>query len=375
MKMIWKIMMLIIASSCLLVSCVKTSVLEKLGLSIVVGYDLLPHEKIHVTSVLLNPSPESKKKSKVISSIADSSKGARINNNSKLSHTMVSGQVRVVVFDHQMGKQGISDIVENLSRDPFFGDMIYLAISDGASHEMLSYNYSQIPDIGMYIYEMLQQHIEDDWVPSCTVQDYRSDSYSIGGEATLPILHKTDDGVEISGLALFHDDRVVGKITPSEGYLIKLLRGKQKTDLKELGINRHDLYPYLNKKKDGTVRVVISNIGSKSSIRLTSAQKLEYHVKVHMNVELQEITNHYDFSKPQAKSFLEKQIGKELSKEIDRLIQKLQQMNSDAIGFGKVYRSVVRGSHLSRNKWQEMFATAKIHSHVQVNLVRTGTIE
>ncbi|OPA75090.1 spore gernimation protein [Paenibacillus selenitireducens] len=375
MKSIWKMTGLILVSSCLLMSCVKTSVLEKLGLTVAVGYDLLQKDKLNVTSVLINPSVESKKKSEIITSEANSNKGARININNMSSHTLVSGQVRVVLFDDQLGKQGISVIIDNLSRDPFFGDMIFLAISDGSSNELLSHDYSQIPDIGMYLYEMLQQHIEDDWVPSCTVQDYRSALYSIGGDPILPILHKKDDSVEISGLALFSDDKVVGTIAPGEAYLLKLLQGKQKTDLKEISIDRNELHPFLLKKREGTVRVVISNIGSKTRFRLTSVQKLEFHVNVHMNVELQEITDHYDFRNPKAKTLLEQKIGKALSKETDRLIQKLQRMNSDAIGFGKVYRSTVRGSNLSRDKWHGMFPSAKIHSHFKVNIIRTGTTE
>ncbi|WP_272491217.1 GerAB/ArcD/ProY family transporter [Paenibacillus apiarius] len=41
----------------------------------------------------------------------------------------------------------------------------------------------------------------------------------------------------------------------------------------------------------------------------------------------------------------------------------------------QVYRSSVRHSNLSREKWHTLFPEAKIESRVQVNLVRTGTIE
>ncbi|WP_018758283.1 Ger(x)C family spore germination protein [Paenibacillus terrigena] len=375
MKSMWKIAVLIIISLCLLVGCVGTSVLEKLGLSVAVGFDGLPNNKLNVTSVILNPTTESAKKSKVISTIANSSKGARIKINSMISHSSVSGQIRVVIFDDQLGKAGVSDVVENLTRDPFLGDSIYLAMSNGSAHELLSHNYPQIPDIGTHLYEMIQQHIEDDWVPSCTVQDYRSAMYSIGSDAVLPILMKKDDSVEISGLVLFRNDKAVGTIGQSEGYLLKLLRGKQKEYLQEIGIDRIELEPHLVSHKGGKVRVVISNIGSKVRIRLTSMKPLQFQVHVHMNVELQEITDRYDFSKNEAKKLLEKKIGEELQKETDQLIQKLQRMNSDAVGFGNVYRSSVRNAHLTRDKWGEKYQKAKIQTQFHVNLIRTGTIE
>ncbi|GAV10645.1 Ger(x)C family spore germination protein [Paenibacillus sp. chi10] len=360
----------------LLTSCVQTSVLEKLGLSVAIGYDALPEGKLKVTSVLTNPEPEAKKKTKIVSCIASSSKGARINNNRQLSHTLVNGQVRVVVFDDKLGKQGITDVVENLTRDPFFGDMIFLAVSEGPSHELLHHNYEQIPNIGTYLYQMLQQHIQDDWVPSCTVHDYRSAFYSAGRDPVLPMLRKLSNGVEIYSLALFQEDRVVGTIGAGESYLLKLLLGKLAT-LKELIIDREELRPYLheNRKADGRVRVVISTLGSKKHIRLLSASPLKFQTNLHINVELQEITDEYDFSQPQSSKLLQQKIGETLTKETEALIKKLQHLGSDPIGFGEVYRSSVRHSKLTADKWKKMFPEASIQSQVEVNIVRTGTIE
>jgi len=375
MRSMWKLSIVMMVSASLLVGCVGNNVLEKLGISVAVGYDGLPDDKLKVTSVILNPTPESAKKSKVISTIANSSKGARIIINSKLSHSSVSGQIRVVIVDDHLGKRGVSDVIENLTRDPFLGDSIYLAVSNGSANDILAHNYPDIPDIGTYLYEMLQQHIQDDWVPSCTVQDYRSAMYSIGGDAVLPVLIKQDDRVEISGLALFRDDKVVGTIGPGEGYLLKLLRGKQKVNLKEIGIPRVDLKPHLIGKSEGKVRLIISNLGSKARIRLISMKPLKFQVRVHMNIELQEITDHFDFNNNEAKLLLEKKIGEELNKETGQLVKKLQGMRSDAIGFGNVYRSTVRHAHLTRKKWENMYPDAQIETQYKVNLIRTGTIE
>lgn len=360
----------------LLAGCVQSSVLEKLGISVAIGFDVLSEEKFNVTSVLTNPEPGAKKKTKIISGIASSTKGARINNNQQLAHTLVNGQVRVVVFDHKLAKQGITYIVENLTRDPFFGDMIFLAVSEGPSHELLAGSYEQIPNIGTFLYEMLQQHIHDDWVPSCTVHDFRSAYYSAGQDPVLPMLRKLPNGVEVFGLALLQNDRVVGTIGPGEGYLLKLLLGKLAT-LKELKIDRNELRPYLHehRKADGHVRVVISNLGSKKHIRLLSISPLKFQANLRINVELQEITDGYDFSKPQASKLLQQKLGEALTKETEALIKKLQRIGSDAIGFGEVYRSSVRHSKLTADKWKKMFPEASIQSQVEVNLVRTGTIE
>lgn len=360
----------------LFTSCVQTSVLEKLGLTVALGYDASSEGKLTVTSVLTNPEPEAKKKTKIVSCIAGSSKGARICNNRKMSHTLVNGQVRVVVFDDKLSKQGIRDVVENLTRDPFFGDMIFLAISEGPAQEMLNYRYEQISNIGTFLYQLLLQHIKDDWVPSSTVHDYRSAFYSAGRDPVLPVLRKQSNGVEISGLALFQGDKVVGSIGAGEGYLLKLFLGKTAM-LKEIEIDRDKLRPFLheNRKADDHVRVVISTLSSKKHIRLLSISPLKFQVNLRINADLQEITDEYDLSQPQASKLLQQKTGEALTKELDHFIKKLQKINSDAIGFGEAYRSSVRHSGLTADKWKKMFPNAIIQPQVEVNIVRTGTIE
>lgn len=208
MRTLWRRLMLVMIGICVLSGCVQSSVLEKLGLTIALGFDKTSEGKLYVTSVLLNPEIEAKEKIKVVSSYGNSSKGTRINNNRQLSHSLVNGQIRVAMVGEELSKEGIIGIIENMARDPFFGDMIYLSVSGGTSHELLHRSNTNIKNIGMYLYEMLQQHIKEEWVPSCTMHDFRSAYYSAGKDPVLPIIIQHEGGIEIEGLALFHDDHV-----------------------------------------------------------------------------------------------------------------------------------------------------------------------
>ncbi|MCR8641307.1 Ger(x)C family spore germination protein [Paenibacillus sp. N1-5-1-14] len=377
MRKLWHRLILVMIGICVLSGCVHSNVLEKLGLTIALGFDKSADNKLYVTSALLNPEAGAKEKIKVISSYGNSSKGTRINNNRQLSNSLVSGQIRVAMFGEELSKEGIIEIVENMARDPFFGDMIYLSVSRGTSHELLSIKNTKIMNIGMFMYEMLQQHIKEEWVPSCTMHDFRSDFYSAGKDPMLPIINQHEGGIEIEGLALFHDDHLVGSINPNEAYLLKLLRGKQKARLKELRIKRERLRPYIQESNvlDGEVKVVVSALNSKARIRLLSKEQLEFKVNVKLNVEVEEITELYDFSNPAATVLLQQEIAKSMTEEINRLVQKMQRLNSDAVGFGETYRSSVRHSQLSRDKWHDMFPQAKVEADVKINIVRTGTIE
>ncbi|TCZ80800.1 Ger(x)C family spore germination protein [Paenibacillus albiflavus] len=377
MRTLWHRLLLVMLSICMLSGCVQSNVLEKLGLTIALGFDRTSKGELYITSALLNPEAQAKEKMKIVSSYGNSGKGARINSNNQLSHKIVSGQVRVVMFGEELSKEGILEIVENMARDPLFGDMIYLSVSEGTSHELLNIKNTKITNIGMFLYEMLEHHITEEWVPSCTMHDFRSDFYSAGKDPVLPMIKQREGGIEISGLAVFHDDHLVGSISPDEGYLLKLLRGRQKTKLKELRIKREKLLPYIHGENlpDSDVKVVISTLDKNARIKLISKEKLEFKVNVKLNVEVQEITDQYDFNNAEATVLLQQEISKSMAEEFNHLIQKLQRLNSDTVGFGEIYRSSVRHAELSRAKWHDMFPQAKIETDVQVNIARTGTIE
>jgi len=377
LRTLWHKLLFVMIGISILTGCVQSNVIENLGLTIALGYDKTSKGELYVTNVLLNPEVTAKEKTKIVSAIGNSSKGARINNNNQLSHTLVSGQVRVALFGEELSKEGILEMVENMARDPYFGDMIYLLVSRGTSHDLLNAKNTKIMNIGMFMYEMLEQHIKDEWVPSCTLHDFRSDYYSAGKDPVLPIIRQHDGGVEIVGLAVFHNDHAVGSINPGEGYLVKLLRGKQKSKFKELRIKREKLLPYIQGDHviDGDVKVVISALQKNARIRLMSKEKLEFKINVQLNVEVQEVTAQIDFNNPKVTVLLQQEIAKSMTEEINRLVQKLQRLNSDIIGFGEIYRSSVRHAELSRDKWHDMFPQAKVETDVKVNIARTGTIE
>ncbi|WP_019421127.1 Ger(x)C family spore germination protein [Paenibacillus sp. OSY-SE] len=129
MKSALNALCLAILCLCVLNGCVQPIVLENLGIAIALGYDAAQEaeqeDKLRVTAVLINPEPEAKQKTKVVSCTANSSKGANIYLNRQLSRTLVNGQVRVVLFDGKLGDQGIKEIADTLTRDLFIKKMAY----------------------------------------------------------------------------------------------------------------------------------------------------------------------------------------------------------------------------------------------------------
>jgi spore germination protein len=72
---------------------------------------------------------------------------------------------------------------------------------------------------------------------------------------------------------------------------------------------------------------------------------------------------------------IETEIEKSMKKDIEKLIAYCQSKNSDVLGLGDTYRSAVRHSNLTDEKWYKMYKNAKVNIKVDFSIIRTGLNE
>ncbi|WP_028593091.1 Ger(x)C family spore germination protein [Paenibacillus assamensis] len=361
-----------------LTGCFHSSVLERTSISVALGYDKMGEGKIQTSSVLYGPtSKEGKESSHVISVVGETSKGARQNLNHKLAFKVVSGQIRFIAYESELAEEGIISIVDTLSRDPSYGEMMYLSVTEKPIRDLFAYKYPNISNVGTYMSRLIAHNIQNSWVPSCTLHDFRNDYYSAGKEAVLPLVERTDKEVNVTALALFKKDVMIGKMQPKEAVYLKLLLDRDQPETIEVKMPKDGMAKYVRKvgHSFNYIKTALGNIGSHSSIKLISKDDLTFDVRIQLNVELQEVSEDYDFAEQGAVQQLETELSKQMSKDLVKMLNQLKRLNSDAVGFGEVYRSSVRNSALTKDKWQDMFQKATFNTAVHVNLIRTGTIE
>ncbi|UUZ93300.1 hypothetical protein LJK87_00350 [Paenibacillus sp. P25] len=71
----FKLAAVLLLTACVTTGCIRSKVLERLGLVIASGFDEVPGDKIMGTSVLYEIDPQAREKSNVISSTAYTLKG------------------------------------------------------------------------------------------------------------------------------------------------------------------------------------------------------------------------------------------------------------------------------------------------------------
>lgn len=369
---LWK-HFLVLLSILLLPGCVQPRVMEKLGLTVAEGYDDLGSGRIMGTDVMYQIDPDARDIVTVVSSTAFSSKGLRVSMNREISKNIQGGQLRVVVYHDRLAKKGIIHLVDTLGRDAEIGTKVYLTVSKGKTIDILSHRFPEVGNIGRFLYQTIQQNIVKEQILSCTLHEFLHDYYSPGKDPALPLIERVGNEIHLNEVALFQDDRMVGKFRTNEAVYIKIMRNNFKAGIMELSLNSQQLLKAKDKQK--YVRVGLQVLSNSSKVRLVDPKNLRFQIKVKLQAQLAEISTEADLTKKEVVNALQSGISKEISKNAKKVLDKLQKVGSDPVGFGERYLSSVRGATLTSEEWHKMLRKASFDVQVNVRLIRTGVME
>ncbi|KEZ47001.1 Ger(x)C family spore germination protein [Metabacillus indicus] len=369
----------LILSAFLFCGCADPKILEEMGLITTVGYDLSSSQEIITTMSLLQVDPTATPNADIITAKALTSKGGRLQGNRKAPKKLQSGQLRVALFGTELARNGIISLADTLARDPAISDLVYLAIVDGEAANLLNQpNSKNMGNIGQSIYKELEQNVESESIPSSTLQESLRDYHSHVQDSVLPIVSMDNQLISISGLALFRDEKMVGRVDSHDGFYIELLRNRYEAGNIELKMDKdeyEELEPF--KSDRDNVGVVLDTIKSKSKIKLKKQSRNKFQVSVSIDARLLEITEgiYIDLEKPKNLHLLEKAISKKFTREIEEVIDLCQSKESDVFGFGETYRSTVGNKGLTRKKWHKLYKDIEVDVKMDFQIVRTGVVE
>jgi spore germination protein len=356
-----------------LTGCAEPQILEEIGLITTIGYDLGEKGLINGTAVELKIEPDAKTDIKIVETQAYSVRGLNTSANKKTSKKLLAGQLRVIVLGEELVNQGMLHVAETLTKDPSISDLAYLSIVEGEARDLLNLKDPHIPDISIHLYRLIEQNTKDELMPSATLQEVLHRYYTKGRDPFMPILKKIDNKeVEFTGVGIFKDDRLVGKISTNESFYLKLINDKYRAGSTDLIFMSKSPKLRGENHSEGKTVISLDTIHSSSDIKLENKKNLDFEIKIKLNARLIDINSDIDLTKPKNLKLFEKEVSKEMEKRAEKLISYCQSKNSDVIGLGEVYRFSVRNSKLTKKEWHEMYPNAKVNVNVDFNMMRSG---
>lgn len=376
--------MLFLMVMLLLSGCPKTNILEQQSLTLAIGYDAKENHSFQVTATLLESEEHAEDTSHVVTVEAETSKSARRKLNEKLPNEIATGQTRVVLLNKAIFDLKMLNEIYVLSRDPFFGDMIKIAVVDGSTEDLLTHPYEKFKNIGLSLNSLLEHNAKFNWVPELTLHDftYFRDTNTL--DLAIPTIKREGEEILITSLTLLHGGGIVGEASPKEGFFLKTLKGKKtpylyetiikKKDMKESGMDQY-FQTELNDENTDEVKVVFSIIKNEGKIKLVDKKSRTFEAAIDIDINIEEISQVYKFKEKEAIIALEKQLDKEVSKDLQSFLDKIRKVNSDVVGFGELYRSHAKDGNIVDEQWEDIFPNTIINGKAQIDTIRTGIIE
>ena len=356
-----KIALISIACSFLLAGCWDEQLQKDLAIVPLVGYEGEPgkltgyYTKLGVTSGSASYS--------TVEGNGVSIRDSRLDANQKTNETLSVTQLEVILLAGETARSNIIEIFNSSFRAPSSRLSSRFVVVEGEMAPYMEKTEEMPVDLPDYYINMLEAAISFSIIPDIDIQKVAQLINDDAIDLALPFvkMSETTSTPEVSGVALFSNKVFTGHTLDSEeSTIVQVLYKKP---------GKHTLFTYMWEKDDKSypITVILTSYKRKWDIQ---DSKIDATYKMKLNVD-EFAHDHLDEDKTRTE--VEKFLSKELTKDFNKVIKKLQEAKSDAVGFGRTVRAF--HPHLwDKGKWQDTFSELDINIKVEAEITRTGIL-
>ncbi|MDO6654988.1 Ger(x)C family spore germination protein [Anaerobacillus sp. 1_MG-2023] len=342
----------------LLTGCVAEEIIDEVPILFIVGYDKGEEEKIKGTISLQTFDPNQEVETRSFEAEAYTSKGLR-NQLSGLPKPISIGKMAVLLFSEDMAEEGIIDVLDSFLRDPAAGRLIYVGVVEGSAGELIKNEFQYLQGIGPFLQNLIKQSIEYGNMPQNNIHLFDYKYYGDGMDPVVPILKKEKTEVKITGLALFEDEKMVGKLNLDEMFMFALINKSFSAGLYELELPDGE-YANLQKIKS-KVKYKVKNGNTNPSVNIS----------IKLNGNIVEYTG--DKLSKETKQEIAKALERKVKAHGDEMVKKFQELGIDPFSIGDHARSQTR--NFDFKKWYDRYPDVPVTIDVKVNIGESGIID
>ncbi|RIX48640.1 Ger(x)C family spore germination protein [Paenibacillus nanensis] len=321
-----KISKVFLVLTLLLAGCSDRKIIEELGFTRLTAFDSVEDsDNIRVT---INIPKADQKGRFILSTVAKTSKEAKTTFSRQNNRKVVSGQLRMALFSESLARKGIWRHMDTLIRDPAISKKLFLAIVEGDAGSLIGKEYKPYPTTSDYLTRLMETDEDAGLIPDINLFTFTRDYMNDGIDPVMPILKQSAKSVMTTGVALFQDDRYVGRVEHKKSVIFSLLQRNVK------GV---DLSMPIADGQQVMLGNVISHRKLKVTGRSVEQMKLIIHVEVYGSI--QEYTGQLDLNKGANQVQLENVMSESLKKLVTELVDMFQKKKIDPLGIGKLIRN------------------------------------
>ena len=356
--MIRKKIISILVISLLITGCVQKEIIDDVNIEMGVGYDLTDDKYIEGTVMVPVFNPDKKIGNFTFSATASSSRNLIQEIQRKSAEPLVTGSLEIALFGEDLAKRGTRELIDSLERDPSIGARVYFAVADDKAKEILSGTYGTRGN-AVHLSKLIKHNTENLNLPITNMHLYLFDLYQEGKDPYLPILKKTESEIiDITGIALFKDDKMVSELPPDKMFFFKIL-----TDTFSEGAFKLEI--------DSGEQVAIKDLDSKNKFKLSKRTPYIIDIEIKIKGVIREYTG--KVVTPEVMKKIEKDFEDQIKKEATAMIEDFQEQGIDPLGFGQFIKTKTRGFDFKR--WEDEYQNLTVNIKPDVVIAEIGIIE
>ncbi|YCA44958.1 Ger(x)C family spore germination protein [Bacillus sp. JZ8] len=299
----------------------------------------------------------------------------------KTPREIILSQIRVILIDEQLAREeGLNDVLNYLLSKPGVSSMVDVLIMDNMKAFDALRVFSAIEEIPANEILKTLTNTEENWGSHQSVfpTQLKAEILSTGNEAIIPTLAisgkiktaVTKKNIEqlapkshlhLSGLTILREDKKVGWINDKLSRVYYLIKGKLKSSYFTSPCSKNEEFGF-------------SIIKAKTDIKGSVVDGTpSFNVQTKIIGDLDELNCNIDVSNPSNIKKLEKDMEKEVKKQMLALIEKSHKLQSDFIGFGDVLRISNKSEWKKIEKrWNQAYLESEFDIKVRVIIRNYG---
>ncbi|MBP1961175.1 Ger(x)C family spore germination protein [Paenibacillus aceris] len=304
----------------------------------------------------------------VLTSVGHTIDDSLMNLQQQLANQLFYGHLRVIVISDAIARKGIANENDFFRRQPQVRRTVWMVVSKGPAADIMNANpeLERVPTL--YLLATLEHAREMGKLPNNFLGVFFSQSSAKGQEGSVPYLElKKASNIEISGLAYFRDDKMVGTS--------KAVQIGHYMAIKEINPGG---YSTLHQMPNTNTSVIFKTTHRKSRITSTIKNGKVY-IKVNCQVEgnVEEKSNENFHITEENLKKIEDKIEKDAKQAFEDFIQQTQKDGSDIFGFGEYVRATQpvywNKQVKTKEEWQRQYEDINVDVKMFVKIRRIGT--
>jgi len=293
----------------------------------------------------------------------------------RASKELLAGKIQLLLYSKELAGEGrIVGINSVLERDKTNAMLAWIVVVDGSPRSLIHQaeeNFKDKPITSTYVNSLLERAVRLGNINETRAFNYDLISMAPGIDNTTPMIKIADNVIEVTGLALFSGEKMVGSINAQDsGLLMAMMKTlKHKKYIYNASIPASSKETYSEKLSSA---INLSQNSKKINISIKNNKPV-----VDIYLDLSGYADDYKWDHLNNQNEVIKvsnYVQEQLRQNCQKLIGYMQFKKSDPIGIGDMVRAK-HNSYFKSVDWHTAYKGATITAHVKFNLIEYGDIQ